>query len=133
MNTKDYLRQIRTIDTRIDNKLEQVERMKSLRERVTTTLTGMPHGGGDTDKLTTITERIWELERQINEDIDQLVTLKTEVRERINAIPDDRYRAVLESKYLCFKTWETIAEDMGYDVRNIYFLHGRALQAYEAC
>ena len=127
MTTKDYLRQIKTVDKRIDNKLEQVERLKSLRERVTTVLSDMPKGGGEQDRIAIITQRIFELIEEINEDTDRLVDIKRDVYNRIKAVQDDRYRTILESKYLCYQTWEQIAEDMNIEERWIYYLHGRAL------
>ena len=39
------------------------------------------------------------------------------------------YQLVLELRYLCFKSWEEIALQMGYDVRHVFRLHGEALKA----
>lgn len=39
------------------------------------------------------------------------------------------YQTLLELRYLCFKSWEQIAVDMGYDLRWLYRLHHRALNA----
>lgn len=131
MTTKEYLRQIRTVDKRIDDKLEEVERLQSLRERMTIIMSDMPRGSNGEDRINTITCRIWALEDEINAEIDRLVDLKTEARRRIEAIQDDRYKTLLSAKYLCYQTWEKIAEGMGFeDVRNVYYLHGRALQAF---
>ncbi len=132
MNTKDYLRQIRYTDKRIHDKLEEVEQLRSLAERTTTVLTGMPRSHGEQDRYNTIFARIWALEEEINGEIDRLVDLKTEVRRRIEAIPDERYKTILSAKYLCYQTWEQIADGMGFqDVRNVYYLHGRALWAFQ--
>lgn len=72
---------------------------------------------------------LWVLEEEINGEIDRLVDLKTEVRRRIEAIPDERYRAILAAKYLNYQSLDRIADDMGYEQRQIFRLHGRALQA----
>ena len=42
MTTKDYLNQAFRIDQRISSKLEQIESLKALATRVTTTLSDMP-------------------------------------------------------------------------------------------
>ena len=72
--------------------------------------------------------RIIDLEREITDEIDRLVDLKVEISRRIKSITRIEYRLVLELRYLCFKSWEQIAEEMGYTVRNIHILHGEALQ-----
>jgi hypothetical protein len=38
---------------------------------------------------------------------------------------------LLELRYLCFKTWEQIAVDLGYDLRYLHKLHSRALDSCE--
>ncbi len=37
-------------------------------------------------------------------------------------------QTLLELRYLCFKTWEQIAVDMGYSIQNAYKVHDRALE-----
>ena len=49
----------------------------------------------------------------------------------IAKVSDPSHRVLLELRYLGGNTWEEIALKMGYDVRWIYRLHGRALQAVE--
>lgn len=128
MTAKEYLRQARTLDMRINNHLSEAERLRSLLERSTSTLTGMPRSGSyDSDRRETIMQRVWDLEAQIDTEIDKLVDLKTDIRKRINKVRDDRYQALLEARYLNHNTWEQIAEDMNYDRRQVTRLHGRAL------
>lgn len=131
MTAKEYLNQAPRLDTIIDLKLAQVERLKSLRERVTTIMSDTPKGGGCGDRVVEITNRIWALEEEINRDIDRLVDLKAEIRQRIGLLADERHRAVLESRYLLGYTWEQIAAAMVYDVRHVTRIHGYALMALE--
>ena len=131
MTTKEYLRQIQTVDTEIKYKLDEIEHLKSLRERTTTVMTGMPRGGNGEDRLNTITCRIWELEAEIDKEVDKLVDMKTEARKRIEAISDNRYRTILSGRYLCCKSLLRVSNDMGYDYDWARVLHGRALIAYE--
>ena len=46
MTTKEYLNKLRTLDRQIDSKLEQIDRLRSLSERVTTTISFSPKGAG---------------------------------------------------------------------------------------
>lgn len=128
MTTKEYLNQARMLDKRIDSKLEQVERLRALAERTTTVLSSQPKGTSGTNRTEYCVLKIWELEREVNEDIDRLIDLKREIQDAIGLLTDDKYKLLLEYRYLCGNTWEQIAEKMRIDLRWVYRMHGRALQ-----
>lgn len=67
------------------------------------------------------------IEDEIKADIDNLVSLKKEVSDVINAVEPVECRMLLELRYLCFHTWEDIAVEMNYTVRNVHLLHSKAL------
>jgi hypothetical protein len=116
------------LDKRIDSKLEQVERLRSLAERTTTVLSWAPKGSSNENRTEYCIQKIWELEREINADIDVLIDLKREIAGVLNKVPTVQYRILLEHRYLSCMTWEDIAKTMGYDLRWIYRMHGTALQ-----
>lgn len=72
---------------------------------------------------------IIELEAEINADICKLVDTKKDIVHKIKSVENPEYQTLLELRYLCFKSWEQIAVDMGYDLRWLYRLHHRALNA----
>lgn len=125
---KEYLSQARWIDSRIESKCEEVER---LRAKITAgrmaQITGMPRGGSGSDWTDCVT-RILELEAQINNEITSLCKLKREIAETIARVDDMRYRTLLELRYRSELSWESIADQMNYDVRHITRLHGEALK-----
>lgn len=128
MSTKEYLRQARTLDKRINAKLEQVSRLRDLAERTTTILSNQPKGKSGTNRTEYCITKIFDLEREINTDIDRLIDLKATIREAIEAMPNDLYKAILECRYLNGWKWEEIADTLGYERRQVTRLHGRALQ-----
>ena len=71
-----------------------------------------------------------DLENEINEDIDTLVDLKAEIMRRIKRVENTEYQTILELRYLCFKRWEVIAVELGYDLRYLYKLHDQALESF---
>jgi DNA-directed RNA polymerase specialized sigma subunit len=73
--------------------------------------------------------KIIDLQAEINHDIDRLVDLKREMVKLIKAVDNTEYQTLLELRYLCFKTWEQIAVDMGYNVRHVYRLHDEAVES----
>ena len=83
---------------------------------------------GTTSKMEDVICKIIDLQNEINKDIDELVDLKKNIVNIVKVVPNSEHQMVLELRYLCFKTWEEIAVEMGYSVRNIYNLHGAALK-----
>ena len=71
---------------------------------------------------------IYNLQEEINRDIDKLVELKREIMEVIRAVPNAEYQTVLEKRYLCFSAWEQIAVDMNYSIQHIHRMHSAALK-----
>jgi DNA-directed RNA polymerase specialized sigma subunit len=69
-----------------------------------------------------------DLEREINADIDGLVDLNRECVALIKEIPNLEHQALLEMRYLRFKTWGQIAKELGYSIRSVYRLHNEALK-----
>ena len=127
MNAKEYLGQAYRLDQRISSKLEQVASLNELATKCTSTLTGMPRNPNrDTSTMADAVGKIIDLQAEINRDIDRLVDLKREMVLVIKAVDNTEYQTLLELRYLCFRTWEQIAVDMGYSIQHIYRLREKA-------
>lgn len=128
MTAKEYLGQAYRLDQRINSKLEQVLSLRDLTTKATATMSDMPGGGRrNVYKMQDIIAKIIDLENEINADIDQLVDLKREMVATIKSVTDPECQTLLELRFLCFKTWEQIAVDMGYSIQHIYRLRDKAL------
>ena len=115
---KEYLSQAFRIDQRIQSKMEQVASLNDLATRATATYSDMP--GSETRNLHRMEDAILsiiELEAEINGDICKLVQMKKDIVHKIKAVQNTEYQTLLELRYLCFKSWEQIAVDMGYELR----------------
>ena len=129
MTAKEYLSQARFLDNRINSKIQQVSSLNELATKCTATISDMPHSpnkGNST--MADAVCKIIDLQEEINKDIDRLVDLKHEIMGVIKAVPNVEYQTILEKRYLCFISWEQIAVDMGYELRYIHKLHGKALE-----
>ena len=130
MNTKTYLSQARYLDMRIKSKLQQVDSLNELATTCTSVLTGMPRNpSGSTSRMADAVCKIVDLQAEINRDIDRLVDLKREMVRLIKAVDNTEYQTLLELRYLCFKRWEDVAAELGYDSRYVYKLHDQALES----
>lgn len=129
MTAKEYLEQAYYIDQRINAKLAQVESLRALTMKVTTTLNDTPPDPGrNPQSMETALCKLVDLEREINADIDALVDLKRECVALVKQIPNLEYQTLLEMRYLHFKTWGWIAKELGYSIRSVYRLHEAALK-----
>lgn len=128
MTAKAYLSQSLRLNQRINSKLEQIQSLRDLVTKCTPFLTGMPKAPNQDGSLMADTVlKIIDLEEELQKDIDRLVDLKKEIMTVIKAVDNYECQTLLELRYLCFKSWEQIAVDMGYNVRHVYRLHDVAL------
>lgn len=129
MTSKEYLAQAYRIDQRINSKLEQIVSFRALATKATSTLSDTPPSGTrNVHSMEGIIVKMIDLEREINNDIDTLVDLKRAIMDIIKKINNPEQQTLLELRYLCFKTWEQIAVDMGYSSQHIFRLHDKALK-----
>ena len=130
MNAKEYLSQAYRIDQRINSKLEQVMSLRTLLGKATGTLSGTPKAATpNPHSMEDTICKMVDMENEINADIDMLVDLKTEIMKCIKQIGNPEYQTLLELRYLCFKRWEDVAAELGYDLRYVYKLHDQALES----
>jgi DNA-directed RNA polymerase specialized sigma subunit len=126
MTAKEFLRRARGIDRRVDEATERVMRLRArLEAGRMAQISDMPRGGNS--DWTETANALIDLEKDMNAKIREMVKVKRLAMEAIEAVEEIRYREVLELYYLNGYTWEKVAEQMGYDVRHITRLHGKAL------
>lgn len=129
MTTKDFLTQAYRLDQRINAKIGQVASLNDLATKCTTTMSGMPgNPNKGKDTMAEAIAKIVDLQAEINADIDKLVDLKRDIVSAIKSVDDMELQTLLEKRYLCFKTWEQIAVEMGYTLRYVYKLRDKALK-----
>lgn len=134
MKAKEYLNRLRYIDTVINQKKQEVEKLRLIaestpgidysRERVQIS----PSGDAP---FIPIVNRILELENEINADIDELIEEKYKIIKQIQSLPDIRHVRILYKKYVEFKSLEQIADELGYAYAYVRSLHTDALVNFE--
>ena len=132
MTAKEYLGQAYRIDQRINSKLEQVTTLREASKKATATLSPSPRSASpDLHSMESILVKIFDLEREINGEIDRLVDAKREAMAVIRQVKHPDQQLVLELRSLDFKSWPSIAEEMRLIPRWVQTLHERALAAVE--
>lgn len=126
---KEYLSRFLQAERQIEQKLDEVERLHSMAERVTSLLSEMPHGSrSKSSRIEWALERLEQLNREIEADIEQYILLQRGVTAILEQLSDMTMRTVLEYRYLNGATWEQIAEKMGFTYQWVCSLHQKALK-----
>ena len=132
MTTKQYLNQIDRINRMINNKLAEIYQLKTMVCSISVSADeDKVQTSSDKDKLGNSVAKIVDLENEINKTIDMYVGKRERIISQINAITDIMEYQVLFSRYIEGKTFEQIAEDNEYSVRQILRIHGNALVEFE--
>ena len=133
MQAKEFLNKIRHIDMMIDCKLEQTSNLRSRLTSINVSMGERVQSSLDPDKFTNTISKIVELEKEINDDIDKLVDLKSIARKAIESLDNDIEKMVLYKRYFENKTFEQISVELNYSWRRIHQFHGDALKKLERC
>ena len=127
--TIEYLRRALVLDMQIDAGFERIQQLRALAERRTAAYgREKVRAGGAADHRMDVVARIVDAERELDEKIDRMISMRAEIQDVIGRVVDERMRVLLELRYLNGHTWEQVAEEMNYTTRNIYNLHSAALK-----
>lgn len=124
---KAKLKRYRFIAGEISDLLDERERLRSLAEKVTPSLSFAPVYGANTDKMAPVVANLIEVERYIEKRSKELLRARMEAEQIIDRLPDERHRAVLKSYYFSRRSWEECCVAVGYEWAQIHRIHSRAL------
>ena len=103
------------------------QRLRSQAERITPSyseVTRKKSGKKRDGKIITLVE----YDDIIRQDMQLLVESLNSVRQIINYAGNPRLHLILQMRYLNYKTWEQIAEELKYSPSQVHRLHSAALQ-----
>nr|DAO87965.1 MAG TPA: Protein of unknown function (DUF1492) [Caudoviricetes sp.] len=133
MRAKEYLQQLRRLDTVIDQKIKELDDLKVKstciggfdysKERVQTS------PSGDAPYAKTV-HRMIDLNEKINRDIDDFVDRKHKIINEIQSLENTKHIQILFKKYVEYKSFEQISVEMNYTYQYIVLLHGYALKEF---
>jgi hypothetical protein len=133
MKAKDYLRQLELLDTKINQKIQQVSELQQMagasgaidysRDRVQSSPSG--------DALSNAVIRYVSLENEIDQQIDSFVDMKNTIINQIQGLNNVNHVRILFKKYVEFKRLEVIAVEMNYTYQYTKELHGYALADFQ--
>ena len=130
MNVKEYLKQGRLLDQKINFNLRRLQEMKS-------GLCSISSPQFKADKVQTSPDgdapfvkallRVEEMQEQINQEIDLLVDLRQQIDEVIHSLASENQQMLLLYRYIEGRTWEDIGNLLGVDKSTVKRWHLDAL------
>lgn len=127
MNAKEYLNQVRYNDANIASRIEERNRLwislTSIKSSRIKEISVQESNQKNDDRF----EKVLELDRYIDREIDKLYELKLEISKRIDRCDEQMHSIILRERYLNYKSWYDIAVLLNYDKRHILRIHGHAL------
>ena len=132
MTAKQYLSQLRTLDIKIDQKQDELYRLRCAAERTTPTQDAGAGGGGASDRVGSISAITADLDAEINADIDRLADMRHTIINQIHGLEDERYIRLLYKRYVEYKSLKQVSMEMHYEYAYTRRTHSDALAAFEA-
>ncbi len=123
---------MRTAEIKIEPKQEELERLKSSLESISTGTDSERVQTTPRDRLSEEVPIIADLEEEINADLGALLMLRNKIINEIQSMDNPVYINILYKRYVQYKSLEEIAVEMNYVYVHTRRLHGLALQAFRA-
>lgn len=130
MKAKQYLQQAYRLNEFINSDLEELAQLKSFSTSIPCVDVSQERvqGGMLTqDKIGNIIAKIDALEQKINDEIDNFVDLKEEIRTVINAVQNSDEKLILRYRHINFYSWGKIQVLMCMSKTSVQRLYASAL------
>ncbi len=134
MTAKEYLSQGRWLNQKILNRNDEIRQLRELAETIKATNyeQSIVQTSGKPDAVfATIVEKIADSESELSDEVERYLKFREKIGREIRQLPEDEEKILLEKRYISFKPWTVIADEMGYVRRHITRKHAEALQSFE--
>lgn len=132
MITKNELRQYRYIKSNIKQLEEEIKELELLMVVPgSQKLTGMPGGGGNSDRIGELVARSDKLRRIYCRKMSILIDLKAEIEAAVEKL-DEKEQLLIRLYYFSGKTWECTAVEMGISWATVHREHRAILEKLKA-
>ena len=127
---KEYLRRYHAAELAEQEIREEIDDLRMNKMFPALIKDGMPHGSSCGD-LSAYAVQLDELLIELKDQMEKRIKIRREITEKIEAMQDETEKTVLRLRYIHWMRWEQIADRMGYSIRNITKIHGKALAHFE--
>ena len=132
MSAKELLELYSRKTSQIEALQAKIAEMRALAEKCTTVLSFTPGGGsGNRSRLEEFVVKIDSMEQQLGILWEERGGIFIDIMNLLDAMPTEKYRRVLELRYLEGKTFREIASTLYLCEKQVYRLHSKALENAE--
>ena len=124
MNAKQFLSRGRWIEREITSLIRTRD---ETRDRLTHITQNYDGDGAQSTKDPHKFDALVELEYKLDERIDELCAVKTEILDAIGKLEDSRERLALQLYYIDMKSWEQVAVELHYSWRQTMYIRKQAI------
>lgn len=129
---EDFLNQLYRLNNFIISNQEELEQLRSLSTSISgSTTEERTQTSPNPDKIPNIIAKIVDLEREIEEQTEQLLKLQKDVRDVINQVKDNDERLFLRYRYINFYQWKQIRYKMKCSDTQLQRIKNRAIESVE--
>ena len=84
----------------------------------------------NSESMQEVLDKLAREEKRLNQSIDRLIERRDRAMEYINQLTNEEY-AVIYRYYIMGQTWDKIAEETYFSIRNVYIIKRKALEKLE--
>lgn len=133
MNAKDFLIRGVNLERRVETFREEIEHYKTMLNKCSVTYSDSPKSTAPSYRLENCTQKIMDLQTVMCDAMADLVEVSCEISRAIQMVENYDYQDLLVKRYILGENWEKISSDLGYELRYIHKLHGKALREIKIC
>lgn len=137
MNTKEYLRQYRTLCGQVERYKERIGQIEASLNK-SLELDGMPHGTSTSNPTQDTAIRLATIRTKLQTALIEAEFTRQTIAEEIEKVEVSTYRELLYSRYILLLNWEEVTDRVSigrrerYDSKHIRgYMHGQALREFE--
>lgn len=127
----EWLRGYRTACLEAQRTREEMERWRSIAEKVTPSLSAVRYTAAETNRMARIIEKIDEHRADLTRALEAMVDRCAAIERAIDTVPDARLRLLLRLRYIDGLTFSEAARHMNVSTRWALKMHGRAVDSLD--
>lgn len=132
MNTRQYLGQINHLNNKINAKLAEIFKYRTMAQSISVAVNpDKVQTSGSQDKMADAVAKIVDLQTECNILVDNLIDKRNTIVKQIESMNDETEINILYLKYVGGKSFSDISESINYSTRQAIRIHNKAIKNFE--
>ncbi len=115
-------------ERRIEAKLEKIEEFKARATSITISFGEKVQTSKNKNGTEKIISIYLDMQNELKNEVERLHSILKDIKKNINSLQDENQKEILERKYINGESFSKIAEKMYISERQIFRIHGKALE-----